>query len=92
MSYFCVTLLEKFGGGSRREAATNYRIDINVLHKLGELSSDRGGMTDARKATARAPLTDIERSWVEAAIRAIGGHLAEGSDAPLTMTDLPSLS
>lgn len=39
MAYFCLTLLER---GNRSEAAQHYAIHIDVLRKLGELTSTSG--------------------------------------------------
>ena len=54
MAYFCLTVLEKCGGGEKRKgrrgrAAETYRVDLDVLDKIGKLTSEQGG-TQARKA------------------------------------------
>ncbi len=49
MAYFCLTLLEA-RAGSRGNAASKYAIEIDVLGKLGELTSTRGDEKIARKA------------------------------------------
>jgi hypothetical protein len=41
MAYACLTILEVSTEG-RKEAAATYRIDVDALRKLRELSSTRG--------------------------------------------------
>lgn len=99
MAYFCLTALERQCAG-RRAAAATYQIDFAVLDKLGELSSTRGGPTDARKMTfaALTPATASEQEWVKSAVRAIilqvgmvdGG--GAGGGARLTMATLPTMT
>ena len=90
MAYFCLTLLER---GDRKLAAKYYSIHIEVLRKLGELTSTRGDNATARKLTGQtSPLTEQERAWIEAAIKAIIRHIASRKPGvTLTMAELPSL-
>jgi hypothetical protein len=61
VAYFCVTLMERAGmthseiteTKPRRAAAVRFRIDWEVLKRVGDLSSDKGGI-EARMA-ARHP-------------------------------------
>ncbi len=96
MAYFCLTLLEMHGG--RKGAVSRYAISSSVLNKLGELSTETGDGTTARKATAELrPLTGQERAWLEAAVKALIRRIGEVAASPrsnrpqLTMADLPSL-
>jgi len=53
MAYFCLTFLESSfpGGDKRTQAAVYYGVDIDILNKLGELTSTRGDTAMARKAS-----------------------------------------
>jgi len=90
MAYFGLTLLER---GDRRRAARDFRIDVEVLRKLGELTSTRGdGLTARKMSTGVVPLTGPESQWVEATIKAIIRHIATlNSGASLSLADLPPL-
>jgi hypothetical protein len=88
MAYFCLTLLER---GDRKAAAAHFNIDIDVLRKLGELSSTRGDNSTARKAHGATQLRADERRWIEEAIKATIRRLGTGQGKPLTMADLPKL-
>lgn len=70
MAYFCLTLLEATAG-SRNDAAELFSVDIQVLRKIGELTSKRGDRTNARKASSTQPLTGIEEAWLDAAIKTV---------------------
>ena len=96
MAYFCLTALESDAGG-RQAAATKYGIDERVLRKIGELSSTRGNLNEARKATS-TPIaaSGSEQAWLEAAIRAIVRRVGQRSalgvpGSMLTLADLPSI-
>jgi hypothetical protein len=80
----------------RRAASAFFNIDYDVLAKLGDLTSTRGGDDEGRKAEGRsAPLSPAEKEWVKAAFRAIVRRVAEREHhkrpppRPLTMKDLP---
>lgn len=95
MAYFCLTVLENDAGG-RVKAASKYSIEPDVLRKIGELSSLRGGVEDARKANASVQLASgAETAWLQAAIRSVirqaGATAATGHPSTLTMNDLPKL-
>lgn len=96
MAYFALTVLERHGG--RRPAAARFGVSEKVLKTLGELVSERGDATTARKAKATAnPLMPNEHGWIEAAVLALvrrAGEVAADPSAaaqPITMDDLPSL-
>jgi hypothetical protein len=96
MAYFCLTFLEsRFPGGDKRtQAAVYYGVDIDILNKLGELTSTRGDTAMARKASGAAtPLSGGEEAWINAAIRAIIKRLTTGqAGQSLRMSGLPSLT
>ena len=109
MGYFCLTVVEALYGatsgparprktsGKRRRAAAALSIDLEVLEKLGELTTERGDPMTARKYEAGAPsrpLTAQEAAWIQAALRAIMrqvGRKPGATVSPLSMADLPSL-
>lgn len=97
MAYFCLSLVQS-SANSRTEAARQFRIDLAVLKKLGELTSERGDETTARKAprgAAFTPMSATDREWVEAAVKAlirrVGEEAAGASLALIRMDDLPPL-
>ena len=94
MAYFCLTVLEATTGG-RKHAAERYRIDLQVLNKIGKLTSEHGDPMSRRKATALRPLTGSEREWLEAAVKMMIWQLGDTRDASalpvLKMSDLPRL-
>ena len=92
MAYFNYTVI-KATAGSIRNAAQHFGIQEKVLKRLGELSSERGDNLIARKVTPRRkPLSQIEKNWVECAIKAIIRQLAtRQSGTRLMMSDLPPL-
>jgi hypothetical protein len=82
----------------RQRACDFFNIDPDVLNKLGELTSTKGGDNEARKAEGRpVPLSPAERRWVEAAFRELVRRVAQrahyGAQPPhkLMMADLPPL-
>ena len=101
MAYFCLTMIEASTGmrkNKRQQAAENYNIHIDVLNKLGELTSSRGDPKTARKFISDvtlAPLNSKEVTWIESAIKAIirrvGENLSTDSLPVITLRDLPEL-
>jgi hypothetical protein len=95
MAFACMTVIGAGArGGGRRDAASRYNIDLDVLNKLGDLSSDRGTPQEARKITPNLQrATSDEIAWLEAVvpalIRQVGIVEGGGSPAQLTMSDLP---
>jgi hypothetical protein len=103
MAYACLTLLEGTTGqkrGARQAVCQKYFIVQAVRDKLGELVSEKGNAQEARKLDFNAtiqPLTDQERSWIVAVIKALIRRKAEydaDQSTPLqqiTMSDFPPL-
>lgn len=97
-AYFILTIAERSAGG-RREAAQTYRIDAEVLRKVGELSSTRGSEMTARKADSQRQYHDLspdEESWLQQALRMLIQRLGEHASgaatlSQITLADLPSL-
>ena len=61
-AYFCLTVLEHPftppQKGKRLRAAASYGIDVDVLDRIGELSSTKGGSGARKREGVDAPLTD----------------------------------
>ncbi|MCA1291914.1 hypothetical protein LBW89_02660 [Paenibacillus sp. alder61] len=87
MAYFCLSYLEGLAG-SRSEASIKYKIDIEVLKRLGELSSERGDKLSARKGKSNSflPITDDEKVWIEnivkKIIRRVGEYEVDSENLP----------
>lgn len=94
MAYFVLTLIERLSG-SRKKAAQVFQIDLDVLRKIGELSSTKGDANTARKAKF-VDMTGAENGWLEAGIRRvivrIGEHASGSPLTKITLADLPKLS
>ena len=68
MCYACLSLLEDAHGG-RRAVSKALSVDFEVLDRLGELSTNRGKRSNARKVTRDLrPMTGKESRWLEAII------------------------
>lgn len=94
MSYYCLSFLEGNEKNKRKKAEQRYGIDLSILDKLGDLTTNRGDNTTARKASKTTiPLSVSESAWIKAAIKALIKHLAtRQSGQKLTMADLPPLT
>lgn len=83
--------------GNRAGAATALQIEYSVLKALGEVLANRGSPDEVRKFSkdfTGAPLTEAEKEWMRAVLRAILERAARrcaGTLGPavLTMADLP---
>ena len=108
MAYFLLTVLEQGmikppSKGDRRskkrvQAANKFHIEVDVLSKIGELTSTRDGPTGARKAKGwHVELTARETVWLEAAAKIMirrAGEIAANPTGPhqqITMAHLPTL-
>jgi hypothetical protein len=99
MGYYCLSTITNEAGG-RAKAVIRYKIDRDVLDKLGTLTSDVGDETTARKvdeqSTKRAH-TPAETAWIQAAAKKIIRRVGEleanpaASLASIMMADLPAL-
>jgi hypothetical protein len=76
MAYSCLARLEHRArnhsarGNKRMKSASMYRVDYEVLDKLGELTNTLGDEVEARKLTSQSQLrapTAQEVKWIEAA-------------------------
>lgn len=95
MAYFCLTWLERQMATGRAEAARVLNTEKSVLDKLGELTSERGDSSMARKASrSPQPLSDAERVWIIAALEKLlhnVGKLGKRLPPRITLKDLPEL-
>ncbi|MXZ81670.1 MAG: hypothetical protein F4Z15_10045 [Gammaproteobacteria bacterium] len=99
MAYFCLPILEdpptadskkRCSSGKRKDAAERFGIDENVLDRIGELSSTKGG-TDARKwKGTNQSLSSKEHKFLDCAVKAIIRRVAEREHAGIG--NLPKLS
>lgn len=98
-AYYCLTEIEQSvqggkGRAARTLAAGRYGIDVDILNRIGELSSERGGPREARKAGKPAATLD-ERQWLHEALRAVIRRVARAEagdvESVLTLADLPPL-
>ena len=81
MAYFCLTKLEQMAGG-RDAAAVRFGISKQVLRRIGELSTNKGGAS-ARKAVGQAaPYTPEEERFLKSAIRTLIRRAAEVEYGP----------
>jgi len=107
MAYSCLARLEHrarnhFGRGNKRmKTASMYRVDDDVLAKLGELTNTLGDEVEARKLTPQSQLrlpTAQETKWMEAVLRLLIRRAGQYAADPqkewpqLTMADLPELA
>lgn len=94
MAYFCLTILE-YIAKTRKAAAQHFNISKRVLDKIGELSSKKGGPSEARKAGAYDDLTEQERRFLKEAVKKMIYRAAEKINDPakslsqITLSDLP---
>ena len=100
MAYWFLTMVVASAGGSRKDAAKKYYIDFDVLNKLGEFSSTKGNVLEARKVSKKhtsIPLTPNEITWIEKVIKRIIFRVGEYAFDPqlklqkITMNDFPNL-
>jgi len=98
MAYLILTIVQS--NLTRREASNKYKIQKEILDKLGDISSTRGDEREARKAPKDGifkPLTSNEREWIISACKLLMKRLGEyeqcGADnlSELNMDDLPLL-
>ena len=96
MAYFCLTLVRSHAGGLG-SASQAFNIELQLLRKIGELTSTRGDMRSARKmSSAVQSLSSVEQSWVDEAVRSIILQVGRSSNGPssfkLRMAHLPALT
>jgi hypothetical protein len=99
----CLTVFEASGRDSehfhkknnlRGKASYQYNIEFDVLDILGELSTNKGDQTEARKAPKNGnfdPIKPEEREWIIKAIKILirrAGEWAHDPDASLKIITL----
>jgi hypothetical protein len=107
-AYFCLTVLEAIPealtqskkkerkASPRKKAAAHFLIDVDVLAKIGELSSTKGG-ADARKGEGvYEAFTAQERAWLKCALKVLLRRAAQKVLSPqdlqnIRMNNLPPL-
>ena len=98
VAYWCLTVIE-YSARGRTEAADQYRIDLKILRRLGELCGNRGDINEARKLSGQAgvvPLKQEEREWIKTVIKTLILRVGEYAFNPIakltqiTMSDFPS--
>ena len=97
--YACLSAIQAQATG-RGKASNQYRIDRDVLDKLGELTSEVGDELTARKfdaSSSKRAHTPGERNWLVEAVKMLIRGVAEYEHNPgaplkqITLADLPKL-
>ena len=97
MAFSCLWRIEKVAGG-RRQAASRFSIEYDVLHGLGYLVSEVGDDRTGRKPTSgpgQRPHTPAEVAWIEAVVKKLIKRAGEWAADPaaswplITMGDFP---
>ena len=81
MAYFCLTVLERMGGG-RSEAAGRFGISENVLEEIGKLSANKGGSSARKAIGSNAPYTPKEERFLKTAMQKLIRRAAEVEFGP----------
>jgi hypothetical protein len=98
-AYWCLTVVE-YSARGKEEAADQYRIDLKVLRKLGELCGNRRDTTGAGKLKKQAgitPLKSTEREWIRSVVKRLILRAGEYSFDPnaklpqITVSDFPGV-
>jgi len=102
MAYMCLTVLEgsagerdKVRGQKRKIAGKQYYIDINVLSTLGNLCTEKGDETEARKYSKNRkfpPLSPKEKEWIVSVIKALIRRVGEYEYARSTGAELKQIT
>lgn len=102
MAYYCLTVFRELapaeGGGNKRERSGRaFRVDPDVLSKLGDLTANYGDEDTARKSPSMRSLTPEETNWVATTVRELINRVGEVAASPfsrlsqITMLTLPSI-
>lgn len=98
MAYWLLTVFET-RGGSRRKAAERFRVDLQVLGRIGDLSTNTGSPDTERKQSPQSLGRELragERQWLEAAVKRLilrlGSSATGASEATISLADLPPLA
>ena len=102
MAYMCLTVLEgsagerdKVRGQKRKIAGKQYYIDIDVLGTLGNLCTEKGDATEARKYSKNrtfTPLSPKEKKWIVSVIKALIRRVGEYEYARSTGAELKQIT
>ena len=97
---FCLTVLQKqaTSGTGRKAAAKDFKIELDVLGKVGQLCATKGGKMEARKGDGTSQdLSTGERLFLEHAVKRMIRRAAEKAYDParqleeIKLSDLPPL-
>ena len=80
MASFCLTVFEASTGrkkGQRRHAAKMYRIEKQVLDKIGDLTTNKGGATVRKAAGVETEFSPQECQFSQHAVRTIIRRMAQ---------------
>ena len=98
MAYFCLDLLLLRCGGDKKTTCREYQISRNVLEKIKQISSTKGGPSGARKGGGVSNvLTNEERRFLKETVERMIRRAAEKAHNPdadlpkITMSDLPPI-
>ena len=83
------------GGNNRKNAADQYCIDIDVLRNLGNLCTEKGDTTEARKYPKNrtfTPLSPKEKEWIVSVIKALIRRVGEYEYARSTGAELKQIT
>ena len=75
MAYFCLTVLQC--SATRKTTAKKYQIDLQILQKIGYLSTESGGKEARTSDGIGHDLTNAETRFLEAAVKAMSHRAAE---------------
>ena len=100
MVYFCLTILEGLTQQTtqkRQQAVMQYNIDREVLNKIGQLSSEKGGLEGRKHEAVNDDFTPKERRFPQQAVKVMIRRVAEKAHNPntplaqLSLSDLPPI-
>ena len=100
LGYFCLTVLENHvrtlpRNNLREKVAKEFRIDLGILNKLGEWTSERGAPEEARKVGPKAtgvPLSSSENKWVREVVKVLIRRVGEYDHDPAAAANLPQIT
>ena len=92
---FCLTVIQKEAG--RKRAAKKYRIDLEVLNKIGCLCNNKGGSQARKGKGVEDEFTPQEKRFLEKVMLVMVCRAAEVAHDPdksrdtIKLSDLPDL-
>ena len=98
MAYFCLTVVELLSRQEkkrRKTSAKKYQIDLPILDKIGELSSEKGGQGARKAVGSDKDFTNWERTFLDQSVKRIILRVAEKAHSPnknfqtITLSEFP---